>query len=74
MLEDTFLSDLYNVTSYSYNDFHKMEVVEYFCIPVFDMDYFEEFLQKNCPIAYGLVDTYILLKELQELTPTTKVL
>ena len=40
---------------------------------VFDMDYFEEFLQKNCPIAYGLVDTYILLKELQELTPTTKV-
>ena len=34
MLEDTFLSDLYDVTSYSYNDFHKMEVVEYFCIPV----------------------------------------
>ena len=37
MLEDTFLSDLYNVTSYSYNSFHKMEVVEYFYIPVFDI-------------------------------------
>ena len=37
MLGDTFLNDLYNVTSYSYNDFHKMEVIEYFCIPVFDI-------------------------------------
>lgn len=73
MLEDTFLSNLYNVTSYSYNDFHKMEVVEYFCIPVFDMDYFEEFLQKNCPIAYSLADTYILLRELREVTPAAEM-
>ena len=38
MLEDTFLSDLYSVTSYSYNDFYRMEVIEYFCIPVFDIN------------------------------------
>ena len=69
MLEDTFLNDLYNVTSYSW----AIETRKLSGLCVFDMDYFEEFLQKNCPIAYGLVDTYILLKELQELTPTTKV-
>ena len=40
---------------------------------VFDMDYFEEFLQKNCPIAYGLVDTYILLRELREVTSAAEV-
>ena len=50
MLEDTFLSDLYNVTSYSYNDFHKMEVVEYFCIPVFNI---------REPSSYQVVHEYI---------------
>ena len=36
------------------------------------MDYFEEFLQKNCPIAYSLADTYILLRELREVTPAVE--
>ena len=40
---------------------------------VLDMDYFEEFLQKNCPIAYSLADTYILLRELREVTPAVEV-
>ena len=40
---------------------------------VFDMDYFEEFLQKNFPIAYSVADTYILLKDLQELGPVREL-
>lgn len=40
---------------------------------VFDMDYFEEFLQKNCPIAYSFADTYILLKDLQEIVPVMEL-
>lgn len=35
---------------------------------VIDLDSFEEFLQKNCPILYDLTHTYALLKELEDIT------
>ena len=35
---------------------------------VIDLDSFEEFLQKNCPILYDLAHTYALLKELEDIT------
>ena len=33
-----------------------------------DLDSFEGFLQKNCPILYDLAHTYALLKELEDIT------
>ena len=35
---------------------------------VIDLDSFEEFFQKNCPILYDLAHTYALLKELEDIT------
>lgn len=35
---------------------------------VIDLNSFEEFLQKNCPILYDLAYTYSLLRELEDIT------
>lgn len=44
------------------------EVGKLACLFVIDLDSFEEFLQKNCPILYDLAHTYALLKELEDIT------
>ena len=44
------------------------EVGKLACLFVIDLDSFEEFPQKNCPILYDLAYTYALLKELEDIT------
>lgn len=44
------------------------EVDKLACLFVIDLDSFEEFLQKSCPILYDLAHTYALLKELEDIT------
>ena len=44
------------------------EVGKLECLFVIDPNFFEEFLQENCPILYDLAHTYALLKELEDIT------